>query len=87
MDPLQQYEAQPCSLCGLLQASLLVCVQSVTALMQQANADAEQQPHRPLPALATTFATTQLQVLSGFILSLQSFLRSCYWLMQSIDPV
>ena len=73
----------PCLSPGLLQASLLVRVQSVTALMQQAASHAELQPHRPLPALATTFAATQVQVLFCCISNIQASLwNTCLFLME-----
>lgn len=45
-----------------LQAVLLVRVEALTSLMQQAVAQSQLQPYLPLPSLAVTFATTQVQV-------------------------
>lgn len=52
------------------QAPLLVRVESLTALLQQAVEQSEQQPHSPLPSLSVTFATTQVQVHSYPFLSI-----------------
>lgn len=46
----------------MLQASLLQRTQALTVLLESAVVQSEQQPQQPLPALAVTFATTQIQV-------------------------
>ena len=51
-----------CSAYACLQAVLLVRIEALTSLLQQAVAESQQQPHLPLPFLAITFATTQVQV-------------------------
>jgi len=72
-------------LCGLvltgsvlcLQASLLQCIQALTSLLDSTLAESEQQPQQPLPALAVTFAATQVQV-SAFLLPFKyTFLPAC----------